>query len=192
MRYYPALLDLKDKQCCVIGGGCVAVRTARSLRAAGAAVTVIAPRLSKVMARLVQKGSVARIPGVYQKKYLTGAFLVIGATADPRVNSRVSSDAARMGILANIVDRPAESNFIVPAVLHKGGLIIAVSTSGRAPALSRRIKLDLRARLLGKYTRALCALAKERRRLRRTAAGFAQRKRVLTRMAKRALRLRRI
>lgn len=190
MRYYPALLDLKDKQCCVIGGGSVAVRKAKSLRAAGARVTVIAPRLSKDMALLAKKGAVMRIHGAYQKKYLKGAFLVIAATADPRVNFRVSSDAARMGILANIVDRPAESNFIVPAVLHKDDLIIAVSTSGRAPALSRRIKLDLQERLLGKYARALCVLAKERGRLRRTAAGFAQRKRVLTRMAERALRLR--
>jgi len=188
MKYYPAFLDLHGKRCCVIGGGSVACRKARSLRAAGAAVTVIAPRLSRGMEVLAAKAEVRCIRQAYQSKYIRGSFLVIAATADPAVNSRVSSDAARLKILSNIVDCPSKSDFIVPSVLHKQGLIIAVSTSGLAPSLSRQIRLDLRKKLVEKYTPALRAIAKERRRLRGTSACFARRKHILARMARRALR----
>lgn len=188
MKYYPALLDLKGKRCCVIGGGAVACRKARSLLAAGAAVTVIAPRLSKDMEGLAAKREVHCIRQAYQSKYIRGSFLVIAATADPRVNSRVSSDAARLRVLSNIVDCPSKSDFIVPSVLHKQGLIIAVSTSGLAPSLSRQIRLDLREKLVKKYALALVALAKERKRLRGTSACFARRKHLLACMARKELR----
>jgi len=163
MKYYPALLNLQGRRCCVVGGGSVATRKARSLAAAGACVSVIAPRLSAAMAVLVKKKRVHWIRAAYQSKYIKGSFLVIAATSTVQVNNCVSSDAARMHILSNIVDCPSKSSFIVPSVLHKDGLIIAISTSGLAPALSRQIRFDLRKKLLGKYTRALNILAKERK-----------------------------
>lgn len=188
MRYYPALLDLKDKRCCVIGAGQIAVRKARSLVSAGAKVTVISPSLSKGLQALVRRGAVSVRKDAYKKKYIRDVFLVVAATSDARVNRLVSCDALKLRILANVVDCPALSTFIVPAVLSKNGLIISISTSGRAPALSRRIKQDLRKNVLAKYSRALDKVSQERCRLKKSSAGFAERKSILTAMADKALK----
>jgi precorrin-2 dehydrogenase / sirohydrochlorin ferrochelatase len=188
MRYYPAFLDLHGRLCCVVGGGAVADRKARSLLEAGARVEVISPGLSKPLATLARKRLISFRKDVYRKKYIRKAFLVIAATSDPLVNRRVAEDAAALRILTNIVDRPAQSNFIVPAVLSKNGLIIGISTSGKAPALSKRIKQDLRKTVLGKYIKALALLSRERGKLRKSNAGFRARKKILTRMADKALR----
>jgi len=188
MRYYPAFLDLHGRRCCVVGGGMIAGRKARSLLEAGAWVEVISPDLSKPLELLSRKRLISCRKDIYRKKYIRGAFLVIAATADPAVNRRVSEDAAEFGLLSNNVDRPAQSNFIVPAVLSSNGLIIGISTSGKAPALSKRIKRDLRETVLKKYVKALGALSRERARLRKSGSGFGKRKAILTRMADKALR----
>jgi precorrin-2 dehydrogenase / sirohydrochlorin ferrochelatase len=188
MRYYPAFLDLHGRLCCVIGGGTIAGRKARSLLDAGARVDVISPDLSEALRVFVKKRLISYHKDIYRKKYIRNAFLVIAATADPLVNRRVSADAAEIGLLANIVDRPAQSNFIVPAVLSRNGLIIGISTSGKAPALSKRIKQELRKTVLGKYVRALGELSRARERLKKSHAGFGSRKKILTRMADKALR----
>ena len=188
MRYYPALLDLHGKRCCVVGGGAVACRKARSLLAAGAGVEVISPQLSKRMSSLVRSSRVVWQKGAYQKKFIRHAFLVIAATADPQVNLRVSGDTAQLHILANIVDCPAQSSFIVPAVLAQNGLIIGISTSGKAPALSKLIKRDLRKTVLKKYVKALGRVSRERKKLSSTISGFSRRKALLTAAADKALR----
>ena len=187
MEYYPALLDLRGKLCCVIGGGAVACRKVRSLLDAGASVTVIAPRLSKPLGSLARSGAVAFRRGAYRSRYIRRAFLVIAATSDAVVNRSVSKDARRFRILSNIVDQPALSSFIVPAVLSRNGLIIAVSTSGKAPALSKRIKEDLRSSVLAKYSAALRNCARERARLTKDRIGFNARKKILGRMAREEL-----
>ncbi|MFA5099792.1 MAG: bifunctional precorrin-2 dehydrogenase/sirohydrochlorin ferrochelatase [Candidatus Omnitrophota bacterium] len=187
MRYYPAFLDLHGRLCCVVGGGTIAGRKARSLLAAGARVEVISPDLSKALEPLARKRLITYRNDIYQKKYIRNAFLVIAATSDPLVNRRVSADAAELRILSNIVDRPAQSNFIVPAVLSKNGLIIGISTSGKAPSLSKRIKQDLRKTVLGKYVRALGELSRARSRLKKCNAGSGARKHILARIADNAL-----
>jgi precorrin-2 dehydrogenase / sirohydrochlorin ferrochelatase len=188
MRYYPAFLDLHGRLCCVVGGGAVAGRKARSLLEAGACVEVISPDLSKTLGTLVRRRLISYRKDIYRKKYIRNAFLVIAATSDQLVNRRVSADAAGLRLLANIVDRPAQSNFIVPAVLSKNGLIIGISTSGKAPALSKRIKEDLRKTVLGKYIKALGELSLARERLKKNHAGFGARRKILGRMAEKALR----
>jgi len=188
MRYYPALLDLKDRNCCVIGAGQIACRKARSLLAAGAKVTVISPSISKGIQALAKTGAVSVRRAVYRKQYIRNAFLVVAATSDAGVNNRVSIDAMNLRILANIVDCPALSTFIVPAVLSKKGLIISISTSGRAPALSRRIKQDLRRNVLAKYSKALDKISAQRMRLKKSTASLSRRKAILTAMADKALR----
>ena len=181
-------MDLKDRRCCVIGAGQIALRKARSLVSAGAKVTVISPSLSKGLQALAKRGTVSVRESVYKKQYIRNAFLVVAATADARVNRQVSRDALELRILANIVDRPALSSFIVPAVISKNGLIISISTSGKAPSLSKRIKQDLRRNVLAKYARALDKISHERCRLKKSSAGFAERKSILTAMADKALK----
>lgn len=160
MRYYPLLLDLQNKKCVVAGGGQVAQRKARSLINCGAKVKVISPSLNKGLLRF--KKEFIHIKSGYRPRLIEGAFLVIAATADRKVNSRISSDAQRLGVLVNVVDSPGESNFIVPSSIRKKDLIISVSTSGKAPALSKRIRKDLNQLLFPDYAKFLKILSRIR------------------------------
>lgn len=141
--YFPALLDLRGRRCLVVGGGKVAARKVASLLLCRAAVTVLSPEVVAELAEEVQKGHVEYWARPYRPGDVAGFHLVIGATDDPAVNAAVAEDARRWGILVNIVDCAAESNFLVPATLRRGALVIAVSTSGASPALARRIREEL-------------------------------------------------
>jgi precorrin-2 dehydrogenase/sirohydrochlorin ferrochelatase len=155
MRYYPALLDLQEKKCTVIGGGAVAERKVRSLLKAGASVFVISPNINKGINELKKNREIIYKKSHYQKRFTKGSFLMVAATDNKSVNSRVSRDALKLGLLVNVVDSAQESNFIVPAVLANQGLIIAISTSGRAPSLSKKIKEDLQKIFMPKYLKWL-------------------------------------
>ena len=135
--YYAAQLDLRGKQCVVVGGGKVARRKAESLSACGGLVTVIAPTVAPEIrqlrgVRVVERG--------YQADDLEGAWLVIAATDDEDVNAAVARDAATRRVWANVVDDPARSSFIVPAVLRRGPIAIGVSTAGAGAGLSTTMR----------------------------------------------------
>lgn len=151
MKYYPLLLNLEGKKCVVAGAGEVARRKALTLRKAGAAVYVISKTLTKSLNRLKSKKEIFHIASDYRKNYLKGAFLVIAATDNHKVNEKIARDAKEAGILANVVDSPQHSSFIVPSSIHKGDLIISISTSGKAPGLSKRIRKDLSKLLIPQY-----------------------------------------
>lgn len=158
MRYYPILLDLKDKVCAVIGGGSVAQRKINALLKAGARVKVISPKLTKGIEKLKEKKKVVHRASTYTKDYLKDTFLAIAATNSQAINKQVALDAASCGILINVVDAPALSNFIVPSVIAKKDLIISISTSGKAPCLSKRIRKDLEKLLVPEYATFLSLL----------------------------------
>ncbi|MEW6416647.1 MAG: bifunctional precorrin-2 dehydrogenase/sirohydrochlorin ferrochelatase [Nitrospirota bacterium] len=138
--YYPAFLNLKGKTAVVIGGGKVAERKVLSLLKAGSGVKVISPKLTKRIEKEKLKGRIKHIPRQYRKSDLKNAFLVIAATDSQVINDRVSKDAPS---LVNVVDIPDLCNLIVPSVMNRGPLNIAVSTSGISPALSRSIRKEL-------------------------------------------------
>lgn len=162
MKYYPLLLDLRGKKCVVVGGGQVAQRKVRTLLKAKASVWVIAPRLSKGLRELKRKKEIFYKKTDYQRKYLKDSSIVIAATPDRNINSRVAQDAKELGLLTNVVDSPDESNFIVPSVINRGGLIISISTSGKAPALAKRMRKDLTNLLVPQYAKFLRILEKLR------------------------------
>jgi len=141
VRYYPVFLNLEGKRCIVIGGGEVAERKVLALLDAGAAVTVVSPELTERLAGLKRAGQIVHIQRRYQEGDLAGAFIVIAATSDMDVNRKVSGDAGNIPV--NIVDVPVLCTFIVPSVVRRGELTIAVSTSGASPALSRSIREEL-------------------------------------------------
>jgi len=149
MPYYPVFLDLKGKRCVVAGGGRVAERKVLSLLDAGARVAVISPALTKKLSSYKGKGLIRHIPRNYRKGDLKGAFIAISATDSEEINGKVAREAGELNIPVNVVDKPALCSFIVPSVLRRGPLLIAVSTSGVSPALSRSIRLELE-RLYGK------------------------------------------
>jgi uroporphyrin-III C-methyltransferase/precorrin-2 dehydrogenase/sirohydrochlorin ferrochelatase len=138
--HYPVVLDLDGRRCVVVGGGTVAEHKARGLLEAGAAVTVIAGEVTDGIAALCARGNAAVVARPYAEGDLAGAFLVIAATDDPSVNARVHAEAKQRAVLLNAVDDAAHCDFAAPSVLRRGDLTIAVSTSGQAPALARRVR----------------------------------------------------
>lgn len=139
-RYYPVMLDLAGVQCLVVGGGRVAERKVESLLEVGAQVTVIAPRATARLVELARAGKIQRDARSFAPGDTTGHRLVIAATDDAKLNAEVAGEGRRRGALVNVVDCAPESNFIVPAVLRRGDLVIAVSTGGASPAQARRLR----------------------------------------------------
>ena len=145
MGYYPAMLDLTDRPCLVVGGGEVGLRKVRSLLEAGALVTVIEPEPTPRLEAMAREGLVEVLTGPFETALVDAMWLVIAATDDEGVNRAVSDAAWERGIFVNVVDVPKLSTFIVPASVRRGDLILAVSTSGASPAAAARIRRRLEA-----------------------------------------------
>ncbi len=143
MRYYPIFLDIKDKPCVVVGGGSVAERKVISLLDAGARVTVISPEATPVLNGMATAGRVAIKKRSYQDGDLDGAFMAYAATDDEGINGLVAEEAKRRRVLLNVADTPALCDFIVPSVVERGRLSIAISTSGASPAFAMRLRKEL-------------------------------------------------
>ena len=165
MSYYPALLDLSGKKAVVIGGGAVAQRKIETLIECGAIVHVISRDMTPELQGRLKKGDIRFLSHEFDDSLIEGAFLVIIATDDVMMNQRISEIAKKRNILVNVVDQPDECSFIVPSILKRGDLIIAVSTSGKSPALAKRIREKL-ADLFGKeYESFLLFMGKIRKEL---------------------------
>lgn len=145
MRYYPLFLDLKNKKSVVIGGGSVAERKATTLIKAGAVVELISPSLTRRLEQYKTKGKIKHKARNYRKGDLKGAFLVVACTSSGEINIRISNDAKLFAgpPFINIVDNPAEGNFIVPSSLTRGPLTIAISTEGSSPAVAKTIRKEI-------------------------------------------------
>jgi siroheme synthase-like protein len=141
--YYPIFLDINAKKCVVVGGGKVALRKVKSLLEYGADVEVISPYLCSEMNTLVENQSIGVVRKSYQTGDLHGAFLVIAATDNSDINTDIVKECRETGVLVNVVDNAEESDFILPSSLRRGNITIAVSTSGKSPALSRKIRTHL-------------------------------------------------
>jgi len=141
--YYPIFLNISGKKCVVVGGGKVALRKVRMLLEHEARVEVISPELCSELKELARDGKICALNRDYQAGDLKGATMAIAATDNSDINLRVLNEAQREAILVNVVDDPEISDFIVPAYMRRGVITIAVSTSGRSPALARKIRTRL-------------------------------------------------
>jgi len=140
MRFYPLFADLQKRPVLVVGGGSVAARKIETLLAAGADVSIGAPVLNAELRALEQQGRLRHLPGNYQSSWLDDRILVIAASNDVSVNRQVSLDAQARGMLVNVVDNPQLCNFIVPAIVDRSPIIIAISSGGTAPVLARMLR----------------------------------------------------
>ena len=138
MEYFPAYLNIKDQACLVVGGGSVALRKIELILRAGARVIVVAPDIEAEIGRLMPSPE-CRLRH-FEPEDLNGITLVIVATSDKEINSEVSRLARHRNILVNVVDNPALCSFIVPSIVDRDPIIVAVSSSGSAPVLSRLIR----------------------------------------------------
>jgi uroporphyrin-III C-methyltransferase/precorrin-2 dehydrogenase/sirohydrochlorin ferrochelatase len=143
MDHLPIYLKLAGERCAVIGGGEVAARKARLLLDAGARVTVTAPALCETLADLVQQGRIEHRAATFTHEALAGVVLVIAATDDRAINAEVSRLARAQGIPVNVVDDPELCSFILPAIVDRSPVVIAVSTGGASPVLARLIRARL-------------------------------------------------
>lgn len=135
----PVMLNLQGKRCVVVGGGPVALRRAGALLDSGGAVTVIAPVVEPELDALPIE--LHRRP--YQAGDLSGAFVVVIATDDPKVNEAVARDAHAAGVLVNRADNPDAGDFTIPAHAHHGPITLAVHTGGASASASATIRKTL-------------------------------------------------
>jgi precorrin-2 dehydrogenase/sirohydrochlorin ferrochelatase len=163
LEYYPIYLNLKAQKCLVVGGGDVAYRKAAALLERGAEVVVVSPELCPALIELAENQQVDVRRREYQPEDQKGALIIIAATDDSEVNRTVARNGREAGRLVNVVDDPENSTFIVPSCLTRGDINIAVSTSGRSPALARKLRLKLEKELDQEYS-ALAVLVDEVRR----------------------------
>ena len=138
--YAICLVGLQSRQTVVIGGGVVAAQKINGLLAAEAHVKVISPLLVSELQSLVGQKKIGHIQRIYRYGDLQGAYLAIAATDDMTVNHAVWTEAQQRGCLVNVVDDPEHSTFILPAIVQRGEMSIAISTGGGSPALARRLR----------------------------------------------------
>ena len=162
MTFYPVFLNLRGRRAVVIGGGTVAEQKVLGLIAAGAHVTVVSPETTPRLAELAAGGGVDLRRRPYRRGDLAGAWLAIAGTDDRGANAQVWAEAEREGVLLNAVDDLDHCSFIAPAIHREGDITVAVSTSGKSPALAARLRQRV-ARLVGPAEARLCELLGELR-----------------------------
>lgn len=174
--YYPVYIQLREQPCVVIGGGKIAEGKVEGLLAAQANVTVISPDLTPYLQQLVEEKQINYLARTYQPGDLTDAFMVICATDQAEINHQVWQQASANRQLVNVVDDTPRCNFIAPSILRKGDLTVAISTSGKAPALAVRLKERLQRELGPEYERFLELAGELREPLARQVPDFETRK----------------
>ena len=145
MRYYPIYLDMRGRNALVVGGGAVGSRKAQTLLQAGARVTVVSPQVTAAIRSLAGTGELTWHERPYRASDMETMFLVFSATDDPDLNHRIEADATRHHVLCNFADAPDRGHFILPSIVARGDLLVSISTSGKSPAVARRLRQELEA-----------------------------------------------
>jgi len=141
--YFPAFLDLRGRECVVVGAGEVAQGKVLGLLPCGARVRVVSPEAEPGVAHLAARGTIRWERRAYREGDVAGAALVVAGTDDPGVNAAVYAEALRERALVNVVDVPEQCQFVYGAVFRRGRLVAAISTGGASPAFAARLKRDL-------------------------------------------------
>jgi siroheme synthase-like protein len=163
MSYFPIYLEMTRRRCLVIGGGAVAERKIANLLEAGAEVTVLSPDVTENIARWSMQNLLQLQARRYHEGDLAGFDLAFVATDDAEVNGAVYREGRSGGVWINAADDPSHCDFILPSVLRRGDLTVAVSSGGNSPALVRTVREELELYFTQEYE-ALAQLASEARR----------------------------
>src|SRR5690606_18412152 len=140
MKLFPLFADLQGRRVLVVGGGEIAARKVQLLLEASADVRVGAPALTPELALLAAQGRIHALQGEFRPDWLDDAWLVVAATNDRAVNAAVSQAAQARRIFSNVVDDAELSSFQVPSIVDRSPLVVAISSSGVAPVLARRMR----------------------------------------------------
>jgi precorrin-2 dehydrogenase / sirohydrochlorin ferrochelatase len=176
MPLYPLFADLRQRAVLVVGGGEVATRKVEALLQAGALVTVCAPQLSPALAALCAAGRLQHRADPFDPDWLDTVWLLVAATDDAGFNAMLAAEAGKRRLLANIVDDAVLSSFQVPAVIDRAPLLLALSSSGVAPMLARRLRRQLETVIDAAWGALAQLLARHRDAIRRRLPDLAERR----------------
>lgn len=156
MEYFPLFIDLRERDCLVVGGSETAARKVRLLRQAEARVIVAAAALCPALQALAGRGEISHFEDRLTTAILARQRLIIAAAAEPALNRWVSAEAQRLNIPVNVVDDPALCSAIMPAIIDRSPVVVAIGSGGSAPVLTRLLRSRIEALLppgLGRLAR---------------------------------------
>ena len=177
MKYLPIFYDLSVRPCLVVGAGDIAARKVRQLRKVEATVIVIAPDICDELKVLVDKNEIQYIAKRFSKELLDDKMLVIAATNDQEVNKQVSELALAKNIPVNVVDNPDLCSFIMPSIIDRDPVQIAISTGGASPVLARLLRARLETLIPASYGRLAQLMGKFREHVRQRYPKMQERRR---------------
>ena len=151
MINFPIFIKLQDQHCLVVGGGVVATRKIKQLLIAGAKVFVVAPNIEPALEKLKESGDIRYFQQAYTEKCLEGKQLVIAATNDKQLNNQIAKRAKSQNILVNVVDDYDAGTFIMPSIINRNPVVIAISTSGIAPVLTKLLSIRIETLIPSNY-----------------------------------------
>jgi len=163
MGFYPILVELARRPCLVVGGGPVAERKVEGLLAAEADVTVVSPTITELLAIHLAAGRIRHLARAYRYGDLRGQALVFTALDDLAATQAIAAEAREHGVWVNAADEKSCCDFILPGIVRRGALIIAVASGATSPAVTRALREHLDSVLGAEWT-TLAALAAEARR----------------------------
>jgi len=163
MGWYPIVVDMTDRPVLVVGGGAVAERKVEGLLAAGARVTVLAPELTPLLQAWADDDRIRHVGRRYRAGDLAGYRVAFAATDDGAVNADVAREARERSVWLNAADDPDHSDFILPSVLRRGDVVVAVTTGGTSPALARAVREELETHVTEAHALLASVVAEVRR-----------------------------
>ncbi|ABU79545.1 siroheme synthase [Cronobacter sakazakii] len=177
MDHLPIFCQLRHRACLLVGGGDVAERKARLLLEAGAALTVNALAFAPQFKAWAKQGMLRLVQGEFNASLLDDCWLAIAATDDDAVNNQVSEAAEARRIFCNVVDAPKQASFIMPSIIDRSPLMVAISSGGTSPVLARLLREKLEA-LLPQHLGKVAGYAGQlRRRVKQTFTSMSERRR---------------
>jgi precorrin-2 dehydrogenase/sirohydrochlorin ferrochelatase len=182
-QLFPMMVNLAGRRCIVVGAGVIGEGKIQGLLATRATLAVLAPTATPRVQQWARQGLIDYRQRPFEPDDLDGAFLVVAATSSAEVNHRIHDEARRRGVLCNVVDDPGHCDFFYPAVVRRGALQIAISTSGVSPAFARRLRQKLEAQFGEEYGTWLDQVARRREEVLRNVTDPAQRRRLLEELA---------
>jgi uroporphyrin-III C-methyltransferase/precorrin-2 dehydrogenase/sirohydrochlorin ferrochelatase len=150
MEHFPLFIRLTERSCLVVGGGQVALRKVHALQRSGARLTLLAPTLCDPLQELIQADGVTHLPRSFhpdadESELIRGAFLVVAATDDDACNHAIAEQCERLGVHCNVASDAAAGDLVLPAIIDRSPVVVALNSGGASPTVTRYLKRQLEA-----------------------------------------------